>query len=458
MSIEENLILRLKIPHQVGQLARIVTTIGKAGGLIGEIVTLRRGEDFTIRDITVEGMSQDHLQKVSDAVRELEGIEVQRAVDRTFARHEGGKIESVSRVELRQVSDLREIYTPGVARVCRAITENPALANRYTGIGNTVAIITNGTRVLGLGDIGPLAAMPVMEGKAVLYHRFVGISAIPILIDSRDPEEFIRTVIQISPTFGAIHLEDIRVPDCYLIESRLDEKLKIPVMHDDRHGTGVVALAAIFNAARRIDRDLSDVTVGQIGLGAAGSGIAHLAVQAGINVRGFDPNPLAVDMLVEQGGKGASIDEIFDHCDIVVAATGKPGLIPVEKIRPGQIIFALSNPVPEIEPAAALAAGAAYAYDGRSVNNYLGFPGLFRGALIAKSQEISWEMKLAAAKTIARCAAPGELIPDPLDEAVHKAVTNAVAWQAQAQGLAGTTRIRAVDIQARRAQAESDPD
>ena len=257
-------------------------------------------------------------------------------------------------------------------------------------IGRTVAICTNGTRVLGLGDIGPVASMPVMEGKALFYAQMVGLSAMPILIDCDDVDEFVETVVRIAPGFGAIHLEDIRVPDCFEIERRLISELDEPVMHDDVHGTGVVTLAAALAACEQVGIELSRATVGQIGLGAAGFGIAETMVEGGAaTVLGSDPNERSHERAREVGIEIASIERVMSECDLVVATTGVPGLIKPEMVRKGSVVFALTNPVPEIEPDQALAAGAAYAADGTSVNNVLGFPGIFRGALAAGAGEIS---------------------------------------------------------------------
>jgi malate dehydrogenase (oxaloacetate-decarboxylating) len=284
--------------------------------------------------------------------------------------------------------------------------------------------------------------MPVMEGKSVFYRRCAGLSAVPILIDTEDIDEFVETVVRIAPGFGGIHLEDIRVPDCFEIESRLIDALDIPVMHDDVHGTAVATLAAELVACKQVGIDYCDAVVGQIGLGAAGFGIAALAVDAGAKrVVAFDPDGSSHARAQSYGIEMVSFEEVLATADLVVATTGRPGLITEAHVRKGSVIFALSNPYPEIHPDAALAAGAAFAADGTSVNNVLGFPGLFRGALTTGSRQISTGMKLAAAHAIARLSEAAELVPDVLDPRVHEEVTKAVAEAAIAEGLARPERI-----------------
>lgn len=433
-------VLRLHLEHRPGSLARVATICAREGALIGEIASVRVTETHTIRDITIETTDEDHAHRVVDAIV-AEGIEVLERTDRVFATHQGGKLHSSSRVDLKDLRDLRTIYTPGVARVCEAIKADRMAAWDLTTIGNSVGIFTNGTRVLGLGDIGPVASLPVMEGKAVLYDRFVGISATPILVDTKDPGEFIETVVRLAPTFGGIHLEDIRVPDCFAIENELKRRLEKPVMHDDQHGTACVTLAAIINACRMTGRDLKSSRLGQIGLGAAGSAIAKLALAYGVGeVLVTDVSAEAKAALVSQGAVASDLDTILDQADIVVATTGRPGLIEPSRVRNGQVIFALSNPKPEIQPSMARAAGAAFAGDGRSINNALAFPGLFRGALQAKSRSITPEMMVVAAETIASLAEADSVVPSPLDLEVHSAVAKAVEAKAREQGLANTVR------------------
>jgi malate dehydrogenase (oxaloacetate-decarboxylating) len=435
-------VLRVRVEHRPGQLARLASTIADAGGLIGDISTIRVGETATLRDVTIETVDEDQTRRVVTCVGEIDGVEVVDTTDRVFEAHRGGKLHSKSRVHLEQISDLRSIYTPGVARVSRAIQRDPDRAWDLSSVGNSVGIFTNGTRVLGLGNIGPLASMPVMEGKAVLYDELVDISATPILVDTLDPAEFVETVLRVSHTFGGIHLEDIRIPDCYIIEDALQQMLRKPVMHDDQHGTATVTLAAVINACRIIGRDLKRSRVGMIGLGAAGSAIAKLAVSYGVGeVMVSDVSPDAVKRVAQAGALASDPASIMAGADIVIAATGCPNLIDPADVREGQVIFALTNPKPEIGPSEARAAGAAFAGDGRSINNALAFPGIFRGALEVRSRSITTEMLIAAAERIASLADPGEVVPSCLDRRVHLAVAAAVAETAKAQGLAGTARL-----------------
>jgi malate dehydrogenase (oxaloacetate-decarboxylating) len=277
--------------------------------------------------------------------------------------------------------------------------------------------------VLGLGDIGALASLPVMEGKAVLYDRFVGLGAVPILVDETDPEAFVDTVCRVAPSFGGIHLEDIRTPDCFWIEDELIRRLPQPVMHDDQHGTATVLLAAVLSALRHTGREgQRDLVCAQVGLGAAGLAIARLLIDAGFEVVGVDPGEDARRRLEDRGGRTASLGDAAAEADILIATTGVVGLITPELVRPGQIVLALSNPVPEITPEAAIEAGAAFAADGRSVNNALAFPGLFKAALDIGAPAITSAMKIAAAEAISARAPDEELVPSPFDPDVHENV------------------------------------
>jgi malate dehydrogenase (oxaloacetate-decarboxylating) len=434
-------VLRVRIPHRPGQLGRLAVAIGAEGAVLGDIRSIRFGESDTVRDVTVETESDAHTERVLAAVRVLEGVELLETRDPVFERHVGGKIRSGSRVELRTEVDMRYVYTPGVARVALAIQADPARAWGLTSIGQSVGIFTNGSRVLGLGNIGVLGSLPVMEGKAVIYDKLAGLGATPILVDTLDPDEFVETVVRVSRSFGGIHLEDIRIPDCFHIERELDRRIDKPVMHDDQHGTATVALAAILNACRLTGLDLRRSRVGQIGLGAAGSAIARLVSTYGAGeVLVADTSPAAVAALEAEGARGVDFATLMREADIVVATTGRKGLIAPSMIRKGQVVFALSNPDPEIEPTVAVAAGAAFAADGRTINNALAFPGLFKGALEVRSRAITPSMRVAAAEAIARLAEPGEVVPSALDLAVHEAVREATVREARALGLEGTAR------------------
>ena len=432
---------RVQIPHHPGQLARVAQAIADGEGLIGDVVTISPGREHSIREITVEVRDIPQSDRIAELVGGLDDVKVLWHEDRALLRHVGGKLRIHARQPVRTVQEMRDVYTPGVARVCTAIAEQPEVAARYTMISRSVAICTNGTRVLGLGNIGPVASMPVMEGKAVFYDQFVGISAMPILIDATDADTFVNTVLRIAPTFGGIHLEDISAPECFEIELRLKEALPQPVMHDDVHGTAVVSLAAALVACRYAGIELQSATVGQLGLGAAGYGIAALMVDAGVRrVLAFDPIEASHARAREHGVEITSMERVMTEADVVVATTGRAGLIQPEMIRPGQVILALTNPDPEIDPEVAEAAGAAFAADGRSVNNVLGYPGIFAGALKAGAAGINVAMKLAAADALADLAKDGELVPNALDKGVHDAVTAAVKEAAERSGIARPER------------------
>ena len=435
-------VLRVRTRHRPGQLARVATVIAQEGALIGEISTLHMAEGLSTREITVETENEEHTERLVAALARTDGVEIVSVRDRVFDCHRGGKLHSTSRVELQHLSDLRYIYTPGVARVSRAIAEKPERAFDYTGLGRSVGIFTNGTRVLGLGDIGPVASLPVMEGKAVLYDRFAGLSATPILVDTKDVEEFVQTVVRVSRSFGGIHLEDIRIPECFRIEEELKRRLRKPVMHDDQHGTAVVTLAAIINVCRLTSIELRRSKMGQVGLGAAGSAIAKLALAYGVGeVMVTDRNPAAIAPLTAAGAHSTDLDTLLQRADIVVCTTGKVGLIKPEQVRRGQVIFALSNPYPEIDPDVARDAGAAYAADGAAINNALAFPGIFRGALAVRAGKIEPQMYIAVAEAIAASAGSDEVVPSPLSTSVHDAVTDAVSACATSLGLANTAEL-----------------
>lgn len=429
--------LRVQVTDQPGFLGYLTTAIGNERGNIGDIRLISSGLTHNLREISVYVDNDSHLERIVQAVAGVEGVILEEVVDMVEKVHLGGKIAMKSRSPITSLGDVRKIYTPGVASICRKIQRQPELAARYTGIRNSVAIITNGTAILGLGDIGPVAGMPVMEGKAVLFDHLVGISGVPILMKSKNIEHIIETIWHIAPTFGAIKLEDIAAPDCFEIERRLSEMLAIPVMHDDQHGTAVVVLAALLNATRITGINLSEMTVGIIGLGAAGIGITKLLMAHGVKqVVGTDLNEGAKAMLGALGGRATDLAGVMHDAGIVIATTGCPGLIKPEMVQQGQIILALSNPDPEIRPEAAMAAGAAFAADGKSVNNALAFPGIFRGALDSGATAINKQMLLAAARAIADHAGHRELVPGILDPKVHSAVADAVYRAAENSGVA----------------------
>jgi malate dehydrogenase (oxaloacetate-decarboxylating) len=419
-------ILIVETIHQPGSLASVLLVIAEAGLAIEHLTALRRDQGRTLWEITLE-MDEEADRSLYERIDQLPNARFVGKSDRVFNRHRGGKIKTVASLPINTLQVLRDIYTPGVARVCLAIRKDPQAAHDFTNLDNTIAIVTNGTAVLGLGNIGPLAGLPVMEGKAALFADLVGLSGVPILLNETQPERVVAAIAAIELSFGAIQLEDFAAPECFEIEQKLRERVAKPVLHDDQHGTAVVALAALTNAARQAGRSLRDSVVGQIGLGAAGTGIVRLLRAYGVErVLGADRSADALARLAAMGGECASLEDIMARADIVVATTGVKGLIKPEWVRPGQVILALSNPDPEIEPLLARQRGAAFAADGKGINNVLAFPGLFKGALSARVSHFSDAMLMAAAEAIAQLARGDELVPDALDKDVHERVAAAV--------------------------------
>jgi malate dehydrogenase (oxaloacetate-decarboxylating) len=444
MSIERDQVFRIRTEKTPGMLAKALAAAGEHGANIGEIETVYIGSDHNIREVAIIARDEESLGHIAAAMNAIEGVVVLPGqVDKVWEQHAGGKITIQANAIVRTLQDIREVYTPGVARVVLAIAEDPSVANDLTWRGNTIAVVTNGTRVLGLGNVGPLASLPVMEGKALFYADLVGVNAVPIVLDAEDPRDVIETVMRLAPGFGGIHLEDIATPAVYDIERELDARLDVPVFHDDQHGTAVVVAAAVISAARRAGLELEDLTFGQVGLGAAGSAIAGLASGLGFGgVIAFDPLSGSVDRLREVVEPGvpldvstdaAQFDRVVDGSDVLVLTSGQPGLLDPSRVREGQIIMALTNPIPEITPKQARAAGASAAADGSIVNNVLSFPGLFKGALDARATSVTKEMKRAAALAIANETPAGNLLPEPLNKSVHAAVATAVAaaWAAR---------------------------
>jgi malate dehydrogenase (oxaloacetate-decarboxylating) len=429
--------VRVRNEQQLGTLGRLLVAVAEAGGDVGEVHMIQETSRYTLRDISIYTQDEAHMDHVVQVMGANPGTRILAVLDEVLELHQKGKIAIRSRLLVDNLSILRLVYTPGVAEVCLKIANDPSMARQYTAISHLVAIATDGTAVLGLGDIGPVAGMPVMEGKAMLMETLVGLSGVPILLNSKQPDQIIQTIATIAPTFSAIQLEDISAPRCFEIEERLQAMLDIPVMHDDQHGTAVVTTAALTTASRMTGVKLENVRIGQVGLGAAGNAIGRMLMKlTGNSVMGADLSEAALSFFEQFGGKRSNLAEIMQECDVVVATTGVGGLIKPEMVRKGQIILALSNPNPEIDPETAIKAGAAFAADGKSVNNVLGFPGILRGAVDSYATRISYEMYLAAATTIADQTPPDELVPNPLDKKVHHAVARAVAQKAIEQGLA----------------------
>src|SRR5574339_426198 len=438
--------VRIRNEQNPGTLAQLVTAIASMGASVGTINLISETTRSVVRDITVYADNVEHMDKVVEAMHANPGTHIIEVRDEVLALHTKGKIAIRSRFPVDSVATLRRVYTPGVAEVCLKIADDPDLARLYTSVSHMVAIVTDGTAVLGLGDIGPLASMPVMEGKAMLMETLVGLSGVPILLNTKDPDEIVKAIAAIAPTFAAIQLEDISAPRCFEIEERLQAMLDIPVMHDDQHGTAVVGTAALMVAAQRAGVDINKVKIGQIGLGAAGNAIGKMLMGLiGNPVMGADLNAEAVTRFVRDGGVRSTLEEIMAQCDVVIATTGVSNLIKPEMVRKGQVILALSNPNAEIDPDVALAHGAAFAADGKSVNNVLGFPGIFRGAVDSNAPRITHEMLIAAVDVLARMTPAGELTPNPLDKKVHLEVARAVARTAMNQGIARADFVSYVD-------------
>ena len=419
-------ILQIETPHSPGSLASVLNVLAERGLVLEHVSSVRRDQDRTLWEITVEIDTEAHV----GLVERLNALPSARFIgwsDRVFDRHRHGKIEMRSRVAISTQQILRDIYTPGVARVCLAIHADAEKVFEYTYLGRAVAIVTDGSAILGLGNIGPRAGLPVMEGKSALFASLVGISGIPILIESGELDHFVDVVCSIAPSFGAILLEDISAPRCFEIEHKLRSRLSMPVLHDDQHATAVVVLAALLNATRQIGVRLDTLAVGVIGLGAAGLGIARLLHAHGVKqLLGADLRAEAIRRLTQLHGQRDSLEGIMAAADAVICTTGAKDLIAPGLVRPGQIIFALSNPDPEIDPVLALAAGAAIAADGKSINNVLCFPGLFDAALRARARAFTDAMLVAAANALAAAAPAGQLLPDPLEPSIHERVSQAV--------------------------------
>src|SRR5258705_1352178 len=465
-SDSSSLPLRVRLSKRAGTLGEVATAIGRAGGDIGAIDIVSAGRDHIIRDITVNTVSSEHEDAIVKAVEAIDGIEVEHVSDRTFLMHLGGKIEVVSKMPLKTRADLSMAYTPGVARVCEAIHEDPEKVFTLTIKKNTVAIVTDGTAVLGLGDIGPAAAMPVMEGKAMLFKEFGGVNAFPICLNTKDPDEIVRTVKAISTGFGGINLEDISAPRCFEIEERLKEELDIPVFHDDQHGTAVVVLAALINALKIVGKQMSEIKVVVNGVGAAGVACSKIIMAAGVKdiigcdqsgaiYRGRQENMNWVKDWYAQNSnpnnEQGTVHDVIKGADVFLGLS-VPGVINEEDIKrmaKEPIVFAMANPTPEIMPEDAAPYVAVMA-TGRSdypnqINNVLCFPGIFRGALACRASRINEEMKLAAANAIAGIISDAELhpeyiVPSVFDKRVAEAVAREVEAAAYATGVARRER------------------
>lgn len=438
------LTVRVRLLDRPGTLAELLTRIGDACTPLGDVRIVGAESDTKLRDVQLFCTDERHRDDVLGVIDETADVEIVSVTDEVLEIHRGGPIETVSRVPLDSTMNLRMVYTPGVARVSDLIAQRPEAAWSYTGKGSRVAIVTNGTAVLGLGDIGPLAALPVIEGKAAILAEFVGVSAEPFLIDATDPDEIVDIVAKSALSYGLIQLEDIAAPACFEIERKLADRLDVPVFHDDQHGTATVCLAGLLNALARTDRALEETRVVVLGAGAAGSAIARFLIDFGVEdvvvcdstgivsqgrAEGMNPWKEELARATNRDGLSGDLAAAMRGRHVFVGVS-KPNAVAPELIRTmadQPVVFALANPVPEIAVADALEAGAAIAIDGRSMNNALAYPGIFRGALDARAKSITTEMKVAAARALAAAVEGDALLPDMLDHAVHRAVAAAVA-------------------------------
>lgn len=461
--------MQVRLPNVPGAFARLATAIGEAGGGLGPLDIVDATEKTMTRAVTIYAIDAEHVKRIEASASKLEGIEIIDTNDRTFLLHLGGKIEVKSRIPLLTRDELSMAYTPGVARVCRAIADDPEQVRRLTIKANTVAIVTDGTAVLGLGDIGPEAALPVMEGKALLFKEFAGVDAFPIClnIDKAGPDgdpgidQLVEAVVRLEPVFGGINLEDIAAPRCFEVEARLRERLNIPVFHDDQHGTAVVTLAALRNALKVVNKQIEDVTVVMSGAGAAGVAIAKMLMAANVGkiiacdrsgaiYAGRDDHDASKGWMGENTNPDriqGTLKEVIAGADVFVGVSA-PNLLDANDLRKmasDPIVFALANPDPEVLPSEAYGVAAVYA-TGRSdypnqINNVLCYPGIFRGALDVGATEVTENMKLAAADAIAHAVPENEvsadyIIPSVFNTEVVRLVSSAVAQQAIEDGVA----------------------
>lgn len=451
-----SLAIHLELFNQAGSLANVLSAIAQVGGNLGEITLIDQTLKITRRTITVDAFSQEHAEKIVSAVKAQEGIKVLQISDRTFDLHKGGKISVTARIAINSQSDLAMAYTPGVGRVCKAIAQDPENVFQYTIKGNTVAIVTDGSAVLGLGNLGPLAALPVMEGKAMLFKNFAGVDAFPICLAGQDTETIIQTVKQIAPVFGGINLEDIAAPRCFEIEKRLTEELDIPVFHDDQQGTAIVTLAALVNALKIVHKPVEEIKIVINGAGAAGIAVARLLKAYGaktiwicdsqgiISTNRLNLNPEKLEFAVSTEG---DLAQAMQGADVFIGLSA-PDVVKremVQSMNKDPIVFAMSNPIPEIQPELIQDIVAVMA-TGRSdypnqINNVLAFPGVFRGTLDCRAKTITTGMCLAASEAISALVSPNNLdpeqiIPSVFDSRVAKAVSAAVEQAARLEGIA----------------------
>ncbi|MDP6634860.1 MAG: malic enzyme-like NAD(P)-binding protein [Phycisphaerae bacterium] len=442
---QRNIVFGVRVSLTDGEdaMAAILAAVNTADARCGLIALAEEHHGSVVHDLQIFTTGDEQMAGLQKAIADIEGVEVLEVVDLAMELHRGGSTVVKSRVPITSNTDLRIVYTPGVARVCRAIEAKPELARQYTGVGNKIAIVTNGTAILGLGDIGCVAGLPVMEGKAAIFAEFAQVSAEPVLIDTHDPDEFIHVMEKIACGYGAIQVEDVKAPECFKITRELDKRLPIPVLHDDQHGTAAIVLAGLCSALRKTGKKMEDMTTAISGAGAAGTAIADVLIAAGI------PDVVLVDSvgiihrgrtermnaekeaLAERTNKeniSGSLTDAMKGRELFIGVS-QPDIVTQDMIRamaPDPIIFPLANPVSEISKDDALAAGAAVYADGRMMNNAIAYPGLFRGAMEAGAEKFTMEMLMAAAETLANMVPENELLPEMMDPGTHMSVVEAV--------------------------------
>jgi len=443
--------IRIRIPDVPGALGKVATELGKHGAVLGDITKVHLTSHYIIRDVII---FFDDERQFADTIAGLEGLKGYTVIsieDEALRVHRGGKIAVTPTVRVETLSDLRMVYTPGVAQVCNYIIQHPEAARDYTSIGNSVCIATNGSAILGLGDIGVRAGMPVMEGKSVILHKMAGVSCVPLLIDSDDPGRIVDTLEVVSKTFSVIMIEDIKAPLCFEVEGRLQERIEIPVFHDDQHGTATVILAALLNALKGTGRQKGRAKIVISGAGAAGMATARMLLEYGFRhiticdregaiwqgrPAHMDGYKHSIAEITNKTGEKGTLREIIRGKDVFIGVSAS-NLVSQEMVRSMEkhpIVFALANPFPEIPPTDALEAGAAVALDGRTVNNSLVFPGIIRGTLDAGAAWITYPMKFKAAEALASLAGKHDVVPDFMNPLVHRKIAEAVQKVAESAG------------------------
>ena len=441
-----NIVFAMKVKLEEGPDPRgpLMTAVSQAGALVSEfeLECIDPETGLASYQLMIFSTGDEQMQQVVENIENVAGVIIDEILDLAMESHRGGACEMVSAAGIESNTDLRIVYTPGVARVCKAIQAEPELAREFTGIHNTVAVVSNGTAILGLGDIGCVAGMPVMEGKSAIFSEFTKISAIPILVDTKDPDEFVDAIVKIAPSFGAIQVEDVAAPECFKITRELDRRLDIPVMHDDQHGTATIVLAGLYSALKMTGKKIENLTCAISGAGAAATAITELMQMAGIkdviltdskgivckDREDLNDEKRALAERTNTHNISGSLADAMKGADLFIGCS-RPNLVSQEMVKSMNaepIVFALANPVSEISREDAIAAGAAIYADGREMNNAIAYPGIFRGALDSGSDRIDFAMMNAAANRLAEIVPDGQLLPEMMDPATHEAVAEAV--------------------------------